>query len=347
MSQAAQPLDLGARVVGVPRIDRYFPECRIAAIEAVSRFRFGIEDFGRIYGRHTFSYSKPAGPIVFRDNGVELDLNIHREPLGPRELDDLIEDIYGVRIEIVRFDELSKYRRFCEESIARGVPVVSNFDLGFIKQRREYGKLRTGHVIVLLGYDTGGGSWQAGEQMLGELTIDRSDFEACFEHRVVTDGAMMVWTLERGRDGGRDLSAEEVSARIRGNIENLTSSNESTGLAGLARFHADLTAYLQSAEFGGKPFAVPGLWVFSHERHIQRKWLAAVRGSFPSAAVVDDLDSLLGSLFKRWLAADYLLEKCLMSGDGRALRGLASHLNEILREERLTLAAWQGLSKML
>jgi hypothetical protein len=349
MSQALQDIGPRATIEGLPRIDRYFPECRIAAIEAVSRFLFGIQDVSKAYGRHTFTYSKPTGPLAFRSNGVDLDLYIHRESLQERELDGLVEDIYGVRNECISFTRLEDYRRFCVDSISSGVPVITNFDLCFIKQRREYRKMRVGHVIVLFGYDATTRQLRAGEQMLGEIAIDLEDFEQCFEHRVAADGAMFVWTLQRLRPNERDFTRAEVAARIQANLDNLAARDDSLGLNALLRFKADLETYLQSPAFRAeaKPFAIPGLWVFSHERHILRKWLEAVRPLCADTAVVDELDQVLGTLFKRWLGADYLLEKCLMSGDGQSLRGLSGHLQEIVKEEQRALEGWQALQRTL
>jgi len=192
LSQGERAFTRQTAIDGFPRIDRYFPECRIAAIEACSRFLFGVEDFGKLYGRHTFRYVKPPGPITFRDNGVELDLEIHREPLPRTELDSLMRDVYGIRNELVRFVDFQEYRLFCIDSIASGVPVVTNFDLGFIKQRREYGKLKSAHAIVLVGYDAERRQLRVGEQMLGDTVVDFEDFERCFEHRVASDGSMYL-----------------------------------------------------------------------------------------------------------------------------------------------------------
>ena len=345
MSQAKQDMEWGAAITGFPRIDRYFPECRIAAIEAVSRFRFGIEDFGKAYGRYTFTYDAPPGPLAFRSNGIELDLYIHRDPLPDRELDLMLEDIYGVHNELVSFVEFEEYRRFCVENIAARLPVITSFDLGFIKERREYGKILVGHAIVLFAYDANSRQLRAGEQTLGYITVDFEDYERCFEQCVARDGAMFVWTVERQRSTERELSREEVSARIRANLDNLTSPHDGAGLLALNRFRKDLDAYFESPEFltAAKPFAIPGLWVFSHERHILRKWLRAVRPLCSAPEAVDRLDEVLGSLFNRWLSADYLIEKCLISGDGRPLKRLSSHLVEIAKEEQLALDGWRAL----
>src|SRR5262245_14618057 len=102
---------------GLPRIDRYFPQCWCAVVEAVSKLRFGIEDFGRVYGRHTFQYRRPKGPIAYRPNGVELDLEIHRVPLPEGELPSRIEDIYGIRTELAKFERFEAYSRFVSDSI--------------------------------------------------------------------------------------------------------------------------------------------------------------------------------------------------------------------------------------
>jgi hypothetical protein len=157
---------------------------------------------------------------------------------------------------------------------------------------------------------------------------------------------MTVWVVDRCRPTERDLSREDVALRVRANLENLTSQDPGRGIAALKRFKSDMDAYLQGPAFLTEctPFSIPGLWVFSHERHIHRKWLQAVRPLCRERGVIDRLDEVCGSLFKRWLRADYLIEKCLMSGDGRSLKGLTNHLAEIVKEEQRAVDGWEALN---
>lgn len=336
-------------VEAFPRIDRYFPQCKIAALEANARYLFGVDDFGKIYGRHSFQYQKPEGPIGFRPNGVELDVYIHRVELGELELESLIEDIFGIRTTLVRFRDLEEYRRFCLDSIRRGRPVASDFDLKFISARREYGKVENPHVVVLRGYDPRTRELLAAEQMLGTISIAPRDLEECFAHKLATFGEMHVWELSRVRENVRGLDREEVVQRCRSNLENLTSSDERLGLCGLACFQDDLTRYLAGESFRGKPFSVPGLWVFSHERHIERKWLQAVAETCAplDRDFLQAFDDVLSKLFNRWLGIDYLLEKCLASGSGRALKGIPKHLAEIVAEEKVATQMWLRLEALI
>jgi len=156
-----------------------------------------------------------------------------------------------------------------------------------------------------------------------------------------------IWKVERGATPERELSRVEAAARIGANLDNLTSSDVGLGLSALTRFRADLDAYLSGPDFRGKPFAIPGLWVFSHERHIQRKWLKSIGPLCSDPSPLGELDQILGKLFKRWLNADYLIEKCLMSGDGRALRGLSTHLSEIVNDEARAVESWHGISALI
>ncbi len=332
-------------IQGLPRIDRFFPECWCATVEAVAKFQFGISDFGKLYGRHTFHYAKPPGPIAYRSNDVELDLWIHREELPQAELEALMATIYGVRARTLRFECFASFWEYCSDKVKSGVPVVTSFDLRFIKARREYGKVYSPHVIAIYGYRAREQIVVAAEQMIGTIGVDMHDFRRCFEHRLAADGGVVLWELSRAPQPERSLERGEVVARIRANIENLTSSEPGLGFGALAHFRTDLSAYLESGSFGGKPFSLPGFWVFSHERHVERNWLKAVRHlcADEDSPLLGDFDALLLGLFKRWLNADYLVEKCLASGNGKALTSLPSYLNQIFEEEKRALNKWSEL----
>ena len=341
---------VSARIIdGLPRIDRYFPQCWCAVVEVVSKLRFGIEDFGRVYGRHTFQYRKPSGPIAYRQNGVELDLEIHRVPLPEGELPARIEDIYGIRTDLVTFERFDAYSSFVSDSIEARVPVVTSFDLGFLKARREYGKVFTPHIIAVYGLEPKERAILVAEQMLGTTSVDDDDFVRCFEHQLARDGGASVWQLDRVKPSERDLDRHEVVARVEANVRNLASTDETLGLRGLSRFRNDLAEYLASDSFQGRPFSVPGLWVFSHERHIERKWLQAIRHLCPNDAsgIFDEFDILLSKLFTRWLSADYLIEKSLLADSGRVLKALPSYLDEIVEDERRALEKWTEIHALI
>jgi hypothetical protein len=333
-----------------PRIDRYFPQCKLAAFEASARFLYGIESFAKIYGRHSFEYQRPPGATLgLRDNGVELDLFFHRVAPEDDELESLVEDIYGIQSTILVFRELELYRRYVLENLRARVPVPTDFDLKFIRERREYGRVSQPHVIVWHAHDPETGGFFAAEQMLGTIRVDRGDLEECFAQKLKSPGGEAVWELTRVRNGQRELERDEVLARCAANISNLTAADESLGLRALARFGNDMSQKVQSETFDGRPFAIPGLWVFSHERHIERKWLAAIEHLCPNSgrSFLVEFDELLSTLFKHWLAVDYVLEKCLASQNGKALRALPKSLNELVRDEQRALEHWIRLEELV
>lgn len=335
-------------ITGLPRIDRYFPDCWCAVIEAASRYHFGVSDFGKIYGRHGFHYQRPPAALGYRDNGVELDLEFSRPPLTTAELESAIDSIYGVRTDVLTFENLDALLDYCESSISEGSPVVLDYDLGFIKERREYGKVHGVHVVALYQIALEERRMTAAEQMLGSISIDLGDFERCFARRLALHGGMHVWRVSRSRPAERELDRDEVRAQVLANVVNLTSTNRALGLTALTAFRADLASFLDSTAFQGRPFSIPGLWVFSHERHIERKWLGAVRQLCPSeGAFFDDFDALLSSLFRGWLGTDYLLEKALLSGHGRGLRALTTFLGELVELEARASEKWIELERLL
>lgn len=331
-------------VAGLPRIDRFFPQCRFAALEAVAKLRFGIGGFDKVYGRHTFEYQRPAQPISFSSNGVELCLSFYRVEVPDLALEQVIEEVYGIQTRLCTFDAFDRYWAFCSQQLAMATPVTTDFDLFFIKGRREYGVLSSSHVINLYGYRPEAREVLASEQMLGEIVIDAEDFRRCFDHKVSTEGPVRVWELHRTRDGERDLSQEQAVAQVRDNLENLRSPGRSAGIAALRAFRDDMAEFVDNAG-AAQPFSVPGIWVFSHERHMERKWLRSIAPLLGSTGrdTLMEFDKVLESLFKRWLSVDYLIEKSLASRDGGALKALPRYLDELIPTETRAMELWEGL----
>jgi hypothetical protein len=347
MNEPIAPHDWG-KVEGFPRIDRYFPDCWCATVEAAARHQFQIDDFGKIYGFHSFRYRRPEGPIRFRPNGVELDLELHRAPLSPAQMNASLEDIYGVRTAIVPFADLAHYWEYCRESIGHDVPIVSDFNLKFMQARREYGKVDTPHVIALCGYDPATRSLLAAEQMIGATTISTADFVRCFENTTATAGVMRVWQVTRLPQPERALGRLDVMVRLEENLQNLDATDSTLGLGALRRCRDDVAQYLEGPAFENRPFSVPGLWVFSHERHIQKKWLCSVAALYPNCErLMSELDELLSQAFQTWLSTDFLLEKCLASKNGKALRAFPKYLTQALAVEERLRDGWRELYEVL
>lgn len=336
------------QLAGFPRIDRYFPQCWCAAVEAAAKHSWGISDFGKIYGWHGFSYEAAPGTLSLKENGVELDVWFHRPPLAMSELEQRIADIYGIRADLEYFRDWSDYLEHCFGRLRAGVPVVTDFDLGFIEERREFGKVLSPHVVVLYGFDAETQRFSAAEQMIGTISIGLDTLARCFEHKLGTLPGTAVWTLSRCGDE-RELQLEELRLQAQSNLNNLRSSSASLGLNALRRFHAALGEHVRQPSFDERPFSVPGLWVFSHERHVERKWLKslAAAGVRLDAGFVQDMDAKLGQLFQRWLNVDYLLEKCLMAESGKALRSLPDHLAPIIAAEQGVTESWAAIFEAL
>lgn len=316
----------------------------------MATFLYGTSNFGKIYGGHTFEYRRPPGPTARKANGIELDLEISREPLPENALEDRIAAIYGVRAEMALYTDFDVYWEICMRALTDRVPVIIEFDLRFIKGRREYGKLDNPHAIVLCGYDPRAQVFTAAEQMVGTISVTLDDFRNCFRHITARrTGGVRVLTVTRVNATERALRREEVLEQIDANIENLTSSNEKHGFKAIARFRADIEEYVRSKAFQGQPFAIPGLWVFSHERHILRKWLKAIEHLVPERGlrVIEDFDVLLSRTFKRWLNTDFLIEKCLITGNGSPLASIPKYLDLVLPDEAEALERWLELQKLV
>ncbi len=327
-----------------PRIDRYFPHCKVAALEAIARFGFGVADFSKCYGRHSFVYERPAGLIGFRRNGVELDLELHRASVSEHELEASIEDFYGLSVEAHSFTQLPDFLRFCDERLTQGEPLVVNFNLKFIRQRREYQLVSNPHSVIFT--RCASGAYAAAEQMIGAVTLDIGDVEACFEHNLQSYGYQEVWQLARHDRVERSLSLVDVRQRVQSNLEILDSTEKGRGLLGLAQFADDIAEYV--AKGLSLPFSVPGLWVFSHERHVVRRWLQHVARLVPSERqLFEDFDAVLATSFKHWLAVDYLLEKCLVSKNAASLKSLPSYFKLLLEDERAAGELWRRLARAL
>lgn len=337
-------------IESVPRIEKYFPECFPAAIEAVCKFRFGVGDFGKIYGRHSFRYQRPSEKLRFKENGVELDIDFSCIPFQPADFCRKIEELYAVRVSQLDFESLEEFSDYCVKSIKMNTPVICDFSLGFIKGRREYGKVYTAHIVILYGYEPEASRYLALEQMLGTTTISGKDFQDNFEYFRSGSSKLSAYSLTAAGSKGRELERAEVLSEIEMNLENLRSESDDFGLRAINRLRNDLVEHFKTETYREKSFSIPGVWVFSHERHVLRNWLKAtmhltsprIAGSF-----FQEFDALFARLFNGWLSFDFMMEKSLVTGNAKVLGKLPTYLDTLLQDESEAIPNWEKLRELI
>lgn len=174
-------------------IRRKFPCCYVAAIEAVSKSQFyDITDFNKVYGYQTFLYEKESNHIEYDESSSTLNIHFSRDESVMNSVYNSITDLYGVSVEPRSHETLEEYLSFLNHSLDDGVPVMSDFSMGYIKQKRQYLKVFGNHLIIFLSYDAEKKQYLAAEQDDGFVEIDLEDLENCFYSNLKSRGEFLT-----------------------------------------------------------------------------------------------------------------------------------------------------------
>jgi hypothetical protein len=332
-----------------PRIDRYYPNCFVSTAEAYCRYVYGIEGFSRTYANHTIAYRNPHHPIQYASNGVELDLNFSRTPWTMESLFASVEEFYGIRVEETSHARFDDFRRILTEKLASGEPVICDFNLGHMRQRREFQKVFQRHMVCIVGNSSPGGAYLAEDQTMGSISIDAEDLENCFNYNLEAYKNFRTYRPIQAAGQGRSLNRGDFLAVAELNIKNMCERDPSLGLNGFRTFLEELKSFLKSDRFKS-PFSIPGFWIFSHERHTVARYLGVLQsdlGLGQESSSVLELQSALETLFKKWFAVDMAIEKSLVTGNPADSARIIPMMEQIYPLEEGVIALWKSAQQFV
>lgn len=309
----------------VTTVDRFFPNCVFGLVEFVAREKFGYDDIKKAWFSHSFVYRGPSGPIQLTASGVDLDVHLFDLDHARNEARERLARIYGISLDVFTYQDfgvlISEIERWTNEKEI----LISSFNLGFLKGRREYQRVLRPHAIGVLGMSPDRRNLMVVDQIKGFMEIPLHDYRSCFDH-LRNIGVPFSLTLCERKPGfeALPLRREDLRRDLQRSVANLFAESPALGLAGLRQFAEDVHAAARELRV---PFAVPGAWVFSHARRCLsrslRYWSEAM---LVPPELIERLRGLLSASFDLWFEADMTIERSLERQDAAS-----SELTPLLR----------------
>lgn len=326
------------------RIRRYYPHCAVAAAEIACLHMHDSPRFDFIYGYHTFELSAQDPVVHIAEGSGECNYSFSRESWINSAVWEEMSQWYGIVRGHRPVRALAEVVEGVKSSLATGIPLVIDFDLGFLRGRKEYGRIFSKHVVCIIGIDEANRKVTALEQIQGLIEIDFSDLEKCITRHQEVHGAYNILRFSK-LDVSMD-PLERAKARIRANLGNLESATPDRGLKALAAFRAVFSQTLALSESASAPFYIPGAWTFSHERYAQPFFVAGICKRFGinlKSPYHKDFDVL----HRAWLMVDGAMETNYASYDKENGARIAKYLPIISDYEARLVGMWHELLQAL
>jgi hypothetical protein len=342
MGSTAKALDSRVEVGGLPRLDRFFPDCALGLVELVAQKSFGLPNLKMCWFANTFEYRAPHPPAWLNANRVELAGRLFIAGTPREEALQRLRRFYGIRVEKLVFDDFDALIAEVHRSLSRGTPAMSEFDMALLlPPGRSNGRVQP-HMIGVIGCDVPGGTLRIAEQLHGEVIIPLSQYQTAF-HRFQEQRCefSILRCVSDGPEERPRFTQEEIASAVRGALDNLTSSSLHLGLNALRRAGRDVA---EAIEVERAAFAIPGQWIFSHDRH-------ALRGGLPywhEAGVITkiqqgELDKVLAQAFRVWFQIDMTIERALHRKDLEQMREASTLWAKVVMLEERLAALLEGV----
>jgi hypothetical protein len=330
----------------VPSINRFSPTCTSAMIEGSVHARFGIRSISKAWFNYTIAFSPPSSSVGLSADGLELNLSlgsagIDSHGTAPGAMHRALQRLryyYGVSLAESNHANFGNMMAFIRAALEDGKLLISEFDMWYRPNRREYGAIHTAHWIGIVGLNEELGILHAVDNLpFGKIDIEIGRYEACFDYLPTLTGRHFT-LLECDREPGHHepiLRADELRADLRMSLANLTSTDPTLGLRGLRN---GTQAIQTAARTLNRPFSVPNMWTFVNERHNLLTNLPHWReANLISGPLLVDLDANLREAFFGWFEAGAIIETCLKSNSTKDLEKLPDLLNQLVTLEENTV----------
>lgn len=319
-------------VSGLPKLDRFFPDCALALIELVARKEFEFDDLKKIWFGSTFEYQPPRSSEWLNANRVEFAGRLFTAGDVRGRAFEYLGRYYGMQVESETFVNFGRLLDDVHRTLSRGTPAVTMFDMSFLQPPERRNAALQPHMIAIAGWDSAAGTLRIVEQVRGELTISMSQYEESFQR--FAESASNFYVLRCALKPGTasaPLNRDEVIANVRSAVANLRSNDSNLGLNALRQLTHDVKNAL---EVERKPFAIPGQWIFSHDRHALRAGLKYWREAAvaPERQLVE-LGDRLAEAFGTWFQIDMTIERAIYQADVERMREALALLEQVARTE--------------
>lgn len=321
---------------GLPRLDRFFPSCGLGVVELTARARFDVTDIKPCWFASGFEYRRPDELLSLAPReGGELPVHLGVGGGPGRRAWQLLENLYGISVEKQTLATFDAFARWITDSLERDMPALVLMDQSFLPGRARWEGAYSPHMVAVTGVDSHRRSLLITEQVLGRIEWMADDVVSSFER--VSDNAenFALGCRKTGPTVSSLVGPRDIIGHLDGCLRNRQSTEPLIGLNGLRLFASDLMHVYET--FQGS-FSIPGMWIFSHDRHAFRRTLMYWRQALPSQrAMLNQLDAHLGLCFEEWFAVDMCVESSVRSGAAKMAEGVDRVARIVELEETLTV----------
>jgi hypothetical protein len=322
---------------GLPRLDRFFPDCGLGLVEFVTGLEHGFPDLKKVWFGNTFEYRRSEGAGWLNANGVELAATFSVTRDVREKAFERLGKYFQVEVHMDVVHGFDALLRAVHQTMSRGLPAISSFDMSFLQEPgRSNGNLQP-HMIGIVGLNVPESRLRIVDQVRGEVSVPLEQLEHSFRRFAEHRQDFCLLRCERKASGASlPLDRDVVLECVRGAVQNLRSREPHLGLNALKQAVTDVEAAIEAEQ---KAFAIPGQWIFSHDRHALKKALpywseAGVAGADHLA----ELDSALGRAFTTWFEIDMTIERAIHGNEVARMRRASRLLSDVVRlEEALTV----------
>lgn len=318
----------------VPKLDRFFPDCTLGLVEFFAKAEWSLRDLKKIWFGSTFEYQKAVPQPRLAANGIELDVRFTTAGDVRGQGFQKLGELYGIQVVERPFDSFSALLAELHARLRSGKPVLTYIDMSFLQGEQRAKGLFQPHSVAAVGWNASEQTLSIVDQVRGKVAVSFAQYEESFGR--YRERNLDFCILDCVRPEARDvpLGRSSLHAQVRAAVANLSSADARFGLRALRALTDDVSAASETVQ---RPFAIPGLWIFSHDRHALREAVPYWR----EAEAADDatlraLHEALGQAFGEWFQIDMTIERSLYEQDAARMRKVADGLRAVYRtEERL------------
>jgi hypothetical protein len=291
-------------------VDRFFPNCILGLVEVVARARWGVPDLKKAWFGLGLEYTPPRGGKWLSDNGIEFSGRFDLTAGTRERAFARLRALHGIELEKERLlDERDVLRRLVE-ILRAGFPVLTTFDMSVLQLAGRAEGLFQPHFVGVVGYDGSHQRLEMIDQVKGAFSVNAAELATIvrrFEHH--NEPFYFVHPRRVPSFSDEALDPRTVKSELSVALANLRSSSPVLGLRAIENLARDVEKAIESE---GRPFAIPGIWIVSHDRHALAEQLPYwEQCGVISSASGKRLRSALEESFYAWFEVDMAIELSL------------------------------------
>lgn len=311
----------------VPKLDRFFPDCELGLIELFARSEWGCKNLKKVWFSNTFDYERPNRAAWLAPNGIELAASM-RPAWDVRDVAfRRLEQYYGIQTTRCVFDGFGPLLANVHAALERRRPVLTCLDMSFLQSESRAKGLFQPHMVAIIGWNASASTLALVDQVRGRVDIPFAHYEQSFSRFREHQRDFYLLECSRLQHEPPPLTPEAIRADIRRAVDNLFSPEPNLGLNAVSELARDVASAVDAEQ---RAFAIPGLWIVSHDRFAAREGLpywaeAGVVGGATLAA----LDQTLQAAFAGWFDVDMGIERSLHEQNPERMRAVSGAIRKV------------------